>query len=40
MMKIKKELALYYKELNNNNVKVMLSNSNPKKYQQRRLFLF
>ena len=25
-----KELALYYKELNNNNVKVMLSNSNPK----------
>lgn len=25
-----KELALFYKELNNNNVKVMLSNSNPK----------
>jgi DNA adenine methylase len=25
-----KELALYYKELNDNNVKVMLSNSNPK----------
>ena len=25
-----KELALYYKELNNNNVKVMLSNYNPK----------
>lgn len=25
-----KELALFYKELNNNNVKIMLSNSNPK----------
>ena len=25
-----KELAVFYKKLNNNNVKVMLSNSNPK----------
>lgn len=33
-----KELALYYKELNDNNVKVMLSNSNPKNTNQEDCF--
>lgn len=36
--KNQKELALYYKELNNKNVKIMLSNSNPKNINEEDCF--